>query len=678
MSVERMEMMNLIGRLEDINRVSIEIVRQGSVHIVNALNEINENNFNIMTPEQDTNALMDLNFIKAYDRPREHDAALDRISELMDIFSIPKAIKKEHTEKNIGYDELIIKIDRIYDKVLKFHNSLNDINTELFNVQEFREYMVSIRDVGLDFNKLKKMEFFNFTLGKLSKENYEKLNDNIENISSIIYKICTIPGAQVILSIAPKALGNEMGKILHSLSFEEIEIPFGLSGTPESMIAELNEKIRDMEKEKNKIESEIDKLKKEFVVFIDESYSFMKLLEKAESISMEAACTNDFFYMAGWVPISEQEGLEKRLSNFDNQLLLTFKPESEVGSSITPPTKLKNNWFIRPFEAIVRMYGIPSYNEADPTKFVAISYMIMFGSMFGDAGQGLIFLIAGLFLSIKMRRPNLGGVLSRIGLSSMIFGVLFGSVFGDEHIIKPLLFYPMENINTILMGGVVLGVVFTTIGFIFSLVNAVKRRSLEDGVFGKDGVVGLLFYWIIILTAASIYNFGSSIIPIPTVIIILCILLCFMVVKRPLSNMLTGHKPLYDESVQDYYIESGFGVFETLLSMLSNTISFIRVGAFALNHVGLFIAFATIAKMMNSGAAGVGMLVLGNIVIIGLEGLIVFIQGLRLEYYEIFSKFYEGAGIEYSPVRLEYTNTRIVVKPNMRTDLGHQDALSEV
>jgi len=135
-------------------------------------------------------------------------------------------------------------------------------------------------------------------------------------------------------------------------------------------------------------------------------------------------------------------------------------------------------------------------------------------------------------------------------------------------------------------------------------------------------------------------------------IIIMAVLLLLNVFKQPIANMLKGSKKLYDESVVDYYTEAGFGVVETLLSFLSNTISFIRVGAFALNHAGLYLAFETMAEMVNSGIGGILILILGNAVIIGLEGLIVFIQGLRLEYYELFSRYYSGEGVEYAPIKL--------------------------
>ncbi len=116
-----------------------------------------------------------------------------------------------------------------------------------------------------------------------------------------------------------------------------------------------------------------------------------------------------------------------------------------------------------------------------------------------------------------------------------------------------------------------------------------------------------------------------------------------------MANFMKGHRPLHHASVGEYYVESGFDILETLLSMLSNSISFIRVGAFALNHVGLFIAFHTMASIIGSLAGDISMFIIGNIIVIFLEGLIVFIQGLRLVYYELFSKYYTGEGIPFVP-----------------------------
>ncbi len=101
-----------------------------------------------------------------------------------------------------------------------------------------------------------------------------------------------------------------------------------------------------------------------------------------------------------------------------------------------------------------------------------------------------------------------------------------------------------------------------------------------------------------------------------------------------------------------YFVEAGFDLFETVLSFLSSTVSFVRVGAFALSHAGLSLAVWTLVNMMK-GAGGIIVIILGNALTIGLEGLIVGIQCMRLEYYEMFGRFYAGEGSEFKPIKVK-------------------------
>jgi V/A-type H+-transporting ATPase subunit I len=652
-----MEMMNAIGYISELDEVSMEIVRHGCVHIVNALNEINQNDFTIMTPDQNTNILTDLCFIKPYSRNIDCTDISHMLEALMDLFKIDKGIRRRHVEESFDYESIASQVADIYKRVMDYHSKLEGCTKEKEKISEFIEDMNCIRDFNLSLGALKNLNYYDFTIGRFSKDNYDKLKDNIENISSIIYEINTKPGFKIVMTLTPKVLKPEIDRIFTSLNYEEISIPYDLQGTPGEIIEELEAKLEAKKRQITAINDGVYKLKNKYAAFIDVSYSRIRMYEKVQAVDGETACTTEFFYMAGWVPVSEKNKLQQSLAKFGDRLILIFKPQIEVNRNIVPPTKLKNNWILRPFETIVNMYGIPSYNEMDPTSFLAISYMLMFGCMFGDVGQGFIFVLAGILMSLRKPGSSFGGLIARLGISSMVFGFMFGSVFGQEGLFKPLLFPPMENINAILLGGVALGIVFTTVGFVYGLINAFKRRDLEDGVFGRNGLAGLLFYWIILLMAYGIYSNIRLPIPVSSIIIILCALLVLMALKQPIANLISGRRPLFREAPQDYYIESGFGIIETLLSMFSNTVSFIRVGAFALNHVGLFVAFATIANMMQSGTGSVAMLILGNIIVIGLEGLVVFIQGLRLEYYELFSKYYEGNGVEYKPVKLVYSDT---------------------
>jgi V/A-type H+-transporting ATPase subunit I len=357
------------------------------------------------------------------------------------------------------------------------------------------------------------------------------------------------------------------------------------------------------------------------------------------------------FILSGWVPESQKEEITKQISTVSNKFMTVFKDINEIGKSIMPPTKLKNHKWFQPFENLVKMYGTPSYNELDPTVFLSITYLIMFGAMFGDVGQGLIFIIAGWILSQKQKDSYFGPIAMRLGMSSALFGFFFGSLFGNEewipHIVRSifgsesviarLIIHPMENMNLILISAVAFGVILILFGFGYSMINCLKEGNIKDGLFGRNGLAGLVFYIALLLMVYDI-ALGSAIVPRGILIVAIIISMVLMVIREPLANKIQKRLPLYHEEVSS-------------LSLASNTISFIRVGAFALNHVGLFLAFKTMAEMANGGIAGIIIMIIGNIIIIGLEGLIVFIQGLRLQYYELFGKYFKGEGIEFKPIQ---------------------------
>ncbi|WP_244263832.1 V-type ATP synthase subunit I [Anaerococcus obesiensis] len=312
-----------------------------------------------------------------------------------------------------------------------------------------------------------------------------------------------------------------------------------------------------------------------------------------------------------------------------------------------PPTKLKNNKLTRPFEFLVNMYGAPNYNEIDPTGFFAITYMLLYGMMFGDLGQGLIFILASFL--VEKKNKIFGQLVRRIGFSACFFGIMYGSFFGIEDLIPTLLIKPFDNILKVLVASVAFGVILILISYILGIYNKLhKQKDLEEGVFGKEGIAGLIMMISFILIILNIVKINP--LPMKFSITLLVLSIILMIFKQPISRKILGINPIYDQSSADYYIESSFSIIEALLSVFSNLVSFTRVGAFAINHVGLYMAFEVMSKLVGGGIIGIIILIFGNILIIGLEGMIVFIQGLRLEFYEMFSKYYKGDGQKFSPI----------------------------
>lgn len=654
MAVEPMEMLNIVGHLEDMDFTSKELVLLGCIHMVNAMNEIETNNFTISTTDKNMDALVDVNFIRPYRRNYDHDKPLRQTHMLLEAFGAD--IKKPLCQPE-GYFDFVHTaetVEMVYKKVETCFQDIETMEQRIHRDIELQQCFSYIGGLGIPWQELQGMEYFSFRMGLFPKENLEILKKNYGNTPAIVYPVHVVRDSIAVATIAPKSLIVELDRIYNSLGYQSLNMPNDLKGTPKEIVRCLAKEKIELRNKIEELNRTIQLVKEEHGALIEQCYSELKIYEKMEEIKKEAAYSDDFFYMSGWVPVRIREQLKERLKPIGERTLLVFKDSNSVNERAKPPTNLKNSFLIRPFEALVNMYGTPSYNELDPTSFVGISYMLIFGAMFGDLGQGLLFFLAGLYLLRRKSRPNLGGIATRLGISSMVFGTLYGSVFGSENVMPALLIRPLQRINTMLIAAIVLGIVLLSTAFIYGLLNAWKRKDVEEGLLGKNGLVSLVLFWTLIIFVLLYIRNKKMPLPLPIMALILITLLALMVLRQPLANWLTKKRPLYREPVGDYYVEEGFGLLETLLSMLSNTISFVRVGAFALNYVGLFIAFKTMSDMIDNTAGNFATLIIGNIVIIGLEGLIVFIQGLRLEYYELFSKYYDGSGVPYKPVRLDF------------------------
>lgn len=652
MAVEKMKMMGLIGKNELMNRILRLLVLNGSMHVVNALVRINSSDFKLPPTEKNIEALEELPFLKSYSSPRDFSEDEKLIDSLMQIFEINPQVKTEHLGQDYDYDDFLMKIRSIDDSI---HNTIEQIEEKKHSIEEKEEYIKNLsylREHRFDMGRLIGMKYLAFRLLKISRENYEKLKKNYENIPAVVMKVGDNGNDTVVASITPVNLKETVDKILESLNYTLLALPHNCSGTASDVIRELEQKIVEDEQAIYRLQTSISHYKEDYGHLIEMAFSRLQMEKEVENLKADMALGNHWFFMFGFVPDEQVQELKSQLeSNFGDDVIILVDDIGEPGSGITPPTRLRNVKLFKPFEILVKMYGTPAYDEKDPTVFFAITYMLLFGAMFGDVGQGLVMLIAGLVLEKVMKDGNFGGVLARLGFSSTVFGFLYGSVFGSEEIIEPLVIRPMANINTMLIAAVVLGVLLLVASIIRNIINARIQKNIEEGIFGKNGWAGLGFYLVFIYTLVRVATGAGTVSP--ALVALMGGFMALMVLKQPLAHKLEGQEKLYNESAASYFMEEGFGVVETLLSTLSNTISFIRVGAFALNHVGLYIAFETVGEMMGSQVGNITMLILGNIIIIGLEGLVVFIQALRLEYYELFSKFYKGDGIEYKPVKLK-------------------------
>ena len=418
----------------------------------------------------------------------------------------------------------------------------------------------------------------------------------------------------------------------------------------------------------DEIEKEIENVQKQMKDFLSVKakkirgarYKLEELSNNFDVRKMAACMENeeqeDYYILCGWMSEKDTQAFIEETKDDDRITIIVEEGREKFFGD--PPTKLQNPKFFKPFEMFIRMYGLPSHDEMDPTIFVALTYTFIFGAMFGDVGQGLCLFIGGGLL-YKIKKWNLAGIISVAGIFSTFFGFMFGSFFGFEGtIIKPMWLSPMHammklpfvgQLNTVFIVAVAFGMALILLAMVFQIINAKKRGDKENLFFSPNGVAGLVFYGFLVLTIV-LYMTGHKTPGNIMMIIFLGIPVIMFLLKEPLGQLVEGKKPKAEGGVGMFLVQGFFELFETMLGFFSNTISFVRIGAFAVSHA----AMMEVVLMLGGITDGAGnpnwiIIVLGNIIVCGLEGLVVGIQVLRLEYYEMFSRFYTGSGREFHP-----------------------------
>ncbi len=567
------------------------------------------------------------------------------------------AVSEKVRKGGIEYaTELIYEVEKLLEK-LKAEKTA--IDAEVAQRRQLLAQILDMEDLDADLEKLFKMRFFKIRIGRLTKKNFERLMIYAQELDMVVIHMRTVGDYEQLLYIMPEDSAVRVDGVFSSLQFERVFIPDGLSGTPKEICASLNGEINEKSARSAALAASICGVSESYRERLLEIHDYLAERGAVHEIMKYAAFSKDSFRIVGWIPEETYDRILPRLNEDSNVVVVADEGDE---AKTVPPTKLKNNFLFKPFESVVTMYGLPAYNEIDPTPIVAIIYCLMVGFMFGDVGQGLIFFLAGLFLLKK--KSALGGIFTGGGLMAMVFGFMYGSIFSNEEILEPLFMNPMENANitTMLVIGIGFGVVMMIAGMVLNIVNGIKAKDYGRVLLDRNGVAGLVFYGVIISIVVSLLFMGK--VWASTAVLAICILIPFLIIffKHPIENFLKK-KPLMPDGASGFFIETIFEMIDMLLSFASNTISFVRLSAFAINHVGLSMAFNILAQMSSSPVAQTIIMIVGNIAIIVLEGMVVGIQGLRLTYYELFSRFYKGDGIPYEPISVKAEKSEKNVKP---------------
>jgi V/A-type H+-transporting ATPase subunit I len=533
---------------------------------------------------------------------------------------------------------------------------LQEVEQRLQTLKKQRDNLESLRPSGLDLAELSSLRFAFLNPGLVPTENLGRLEEALAHLHHALISVAAV-GARTVLLAAALATNREVvEEALKGAFFEPLDLPLDLKGSLEEVLAGLDGEIQTQEKSYRQLQEQSAHLKDRLGLELIRLRNRIDLTRTLLRARVLFGKVDHAYLISGWIPAHLVDRLREALAREigEQAVVEVLTPEALPGvreGILKIPILFNNPFLLRPFERLTRAYGTPVYGEVEPTAFLAVSFLVMFGMMFGDLGQGAVLLALGYLIFRRFfRYTDYGIILMECGVSSMLFGLLYGSVFGVE-LLPALWFAPMQNISYFMRISLTMGVGFISLGLLLSFINAIRMGQAR---LPAAGLLAALFYWILaalglryLITGALVWDFWVSV----GAGLATLGLGAFFIFQRlrlppPAAPRVEGRGFQILEGVIE--------VVDGTVRYVANTISFIRIAAFALAHAGLFIAVFSLAQTLGTMRGG-GVLywltiLLGNVVIILLEGLVISIQTIRLEYYEFLSKFFHGGGEPFRPL----------------------------
>lgn len=636
--IEKMKFLSITGPKADIDRMTETYLSKYEIHLENALSELTE--VASLSPFLEINPYKEaLSTIDSFYEQLEDPSQIS--PELMDI---EKAIKT---------------VRAVQDGFRRLEEEKSRLQSEHAEILDPLKIIRPFKNLNFDVSEILNFKYIHYRFGRIEKQYLQKFEKYIyDNLDTLFIKCGEDEMYVYGVYFVPEHQAHKVHAVYSSMHFERIFIPNEYHGTAAEAFEKLDTRHREIHKALDANKEASRKFLQDNSTKIVSAKAALDACSSSFDIRKLAACTpgdtNTFYILCGWMTEKDALAFQKDIQN--DEKIFCLMEDQKAPATQKPPTKLRNPKLFKPFEMYVKMYGLPAYNEMDPTWFVAITYSFIFGAMFGDVGQGLVLFLGGLFL-YKTKKMDLAGIISCAGVFSVFFGFMYGSFFGFEDVLKAIWLKPMNQMMDVPLVGRLNAVFVIAIGFgmfiilicmVFNIINSIRRGDTEKTWFDSNAVAGLVFYGSIVLTI-GLFISGKKLPAAAILVIMFGVPLLLMFLKEPLTNLVEKKSKILPEQKGMFFVQSFFELFEVLLSYLSNTLSFLRIGAFAVSHAAMMEVVLMLAGATNGGSPNWIVVVLGNIFVCAMEGLIVGIQVLRLEYYEIFSRFYAGNGREFKP-----------------------------
>ncbi|MDR1506058.1 MAG: V-type ATP synthase subunit I, partial [Treponema sp.] len=518
--------------------------------------------------------------------------------------------------------------------ILALGSRENAQNQEKKKLEETITEAKAFSRLNAPFSDLDQLSYLTLRVGRLDNRRREELEENLADRAVII----PLDDSGRVLAAASRKGRFALDSALKKASFLPIAVPEGYKGVPSDLLGSLEDRLEKVEQELQKISAAKNQFKNDYASSLRSLYGSFLAAREVEDLKGRLRGTKNVYVISGWVPSDEVSALVEELHRRTGgrTAIRSYNPEEiedvrEGREKV--PVSLKHGAFVKGFEPVVFSYGAPLYGTIDPTPFVAFFFTVLFGIMFGDAGQGLVLLLLGFAVGTGKSAllgsfRKFAGPLKAVGTSSIIMGLLNGEFFTSEGLfahptravcgfIMGLLGIPGEAPERILTlmpekGSVeklfyffgftiAVGVALNSIGLVVNIVNQWSLKKYEKALFSKTGLAGMLLFWYALFIAVRIISGGIFS---WFDYVGLCVPAALVFFGPVMWRVFSGRRPVLENGLLVFVMEGFVEILESASTYISNTVSFLRVGAFALSHAVLSFIVFTLSEMMKETAAG--------------------------------------------------------------------------
>ena len=375
-------------------------------------------------------------------------------------------------------------VDDIESQVKTTVEMINSENRNIEHLQSLLQQIMPLADTDVDFSQLKDSRYIYSILGLIPQENIDRLRTSLSRIPFVLYRLSQKQQKTVVWLAGSRENMEVLNRAARSAYLDPLMLPEGMEGTPGQIIDSLQTSIK-------MADERLKDLREKLIRMRDEKKD--QILSLLWDIRCSQMTTNAItrygrlkytYIIVGWLFSSRLNGLKEKLRSISPEILIEAQVAQRDKDTAEVPTAFNNPSLVRPFQMLVTTYAQPKYSELDPTSLIAFLYPLVFGTMFGDIGHGLIIALIGwLCVSKKVKflsfLGGLGPILIACGISATIFGVLYGSIFGYEEVLHPVWMSPTHNIMSILIITIGAGAAVLILGFLLNIYNAFKVKDFS-------------------------------------------------------------------------------------------------------------------------------------------------------------------------------------------------------